>query len=492
MEISSLAVQNPWWSRKEAINEDIKIKEFLQSSVQWRPRLLKYMPLDKDVIYSVRGPRQVGKTTLVKIIIKDLLEKHVNPLDILYYACDLIRTPVMLYDLLESYYSWNRTLSDGRIRVFLDEISSILEWQQALKRFVDQHGNTNITLYITSSHSLDIERSTERLPGRTGEREGISTHKILLPMKFSEYVEMRAPELYATIKTHKLDEQAVRSKELLMLAKGKAPSSVQALLPLLSELDRFFEEYLLTGGIMFAANSFVNTKQIHQQLYELYVRQLMGDISRVGREERTAKQIIASLVSRIGSRSTWNNIAKENGIPSPPTVPQYAHILQSMFILDVFHKLGEDLQPMEASEKKVHFINPFIFHALRSWSLNPAGDSFKASIEFLSSTEHKSKLVEGVIGDHLARAAYNLKPTDLYDVSTHIFYWRTKKGHEIDYILKHEGKAYAFDIAYQNQLAGQDYIALKQFGTGCLISKHQFAVNHMIITLPASIFLLYI
>src|SRR3989344_5293071 len=288
MEISSLAVQNPWWSRKEAINEDIKIKEFLQSSVQWRPRLLKYMPLDKDVIYSVRGPRQVGKTTLVKIIIKDLLEKHVNPLDILYYACDLIRTPVMLYDLLESYYSWNRTLSDGRIRVFLDEISSIPEWQQAIKRFVDQHGNTNITLYITSSHSLDIERSTERLPGRTGEREGISTHKILLPMKFSEYVHIRRPKLYAKMKEHKLDEQTVRSKEFLMLAKGEVPLSLNALLPLVQELDGLFDEYLLTGGIMFAVTSFVKERQIPQTIYELYIRQLMGDISRVGREERTA------------------------------------------------------------------------------------------------------------------------------------------------------------------------------------------------------------
>src|SRR3989338_8672846 len=250
MEIQQLAIQNPWWAKKESIDEDVKIKEFLAAPVKWRPRLLKYMPLDRDVIYSVRGPRQVGKTTLVKVVIKDLIEKNTNPIDILYYACDLIRTPGMLYNLLETYHSWNRTLSEGRIRIFLDEISAIPQWQKAIKRFVDQYGNKDVTLYITSSHSLDIERSTERLPGRTGEREGISTHKILLPMKFSENVEMRAPELYATIKVHKLHEQTVRSKELLMLAKGQAPLSAQALLPLLSELDRFFEEYLLTGGIM--------------------------------------------------------------------------------------------------------------------------------------------------------------------------------------------------------------------------------------------------
>ena len=97
------------------------------------------MPLDRDVIYSVRGPRQVGKTTLVKITIKDLPDKNTNPINILYYACDLIRTPEILHELLESYYKWNRTLSKDRIIIFLDEISAIPGWRTAIKRFIDQY-----------------------------------------------------------------------------------------------------------------------------------------------------------------------------------------------------------------------------------------------------------------------------------------------------------------------------------------------------------------
>ncbi|MFQ5620219.1 MAG: ATP-binding protein [Candidatus Nanoarchaeia archaeon] len=492
MDITQLATQNPWWADKGAILNDVKIRDFMASPVQWRPRILKYIPLDKDVVYSVRGPRQVGKTTLVKIIIKDLLDQDTNPVDIFYYACDMIRTSDMLYDLLESYYNWNRTLSKGRMRIFFDEISAIPEWQKAIKHFIDKYGNKGITILLTSSHSLDIERSTERLPGRSGEKEGISTHKILLPMKFAEYVEIREPELYNKFKEQNLYKQETRSKEFLMLGKGEVPPSLRALLPLVPKLDKLLDEYLLTGGIMFAVASFVNTKNIPQTLYELYIRQLMGDISRVGRDERTAKQIIASIITRIGSRSTWHNIAKENGIPSTPTVQQYVHILQSMFILDTFYKANEKLQPLHASEKKLHLVNPFIFHALRAWSRNPAGDSFKASIEFLGSSEHKSKLIEGVVGDHLARASYNLKPSDLYDVSSHIFYWRTKKGHEIDFILKHESKGHAFDVAYQNTPSTKEHIAIKKFGAGCMISKNHFTTGPNIVTIPASLFLMYI
>src|SRR3989338_9158750 len=173
MDIGQIAVQNPWWSQKEAINEDVRVREFLNSPVKWKPRISKYMPLNRDVVYSIRGPRQVGKTTLVKVTIKELLNANTNPIDILYYACDLIRTAEQLYDLLQSYYLWNRTLSTGRICIFLDEISAIPDWQKAIKRFVDQYGNKNTTFCLTSSHSLDIERRTERLQGRTGEREGI-------------------------------------------------------------------------------------------------------------------------------------------------------------------------------------------------------------------------------------------------------------------------------------------------------------------------------
>ena len=79
----------------------------------------------------------------------------------------------------------------------------------------------------------------------------------------------------------------------------------------------------------------------------------------------------------------------------------------------------------------------------------------------LGASENKSKLIEGVVGDHLARAAYNLKPTDLFDVSDHIYYWQTSKGHEIDYMLKHENKAYAFDVCYQNRILNRLHSAKK-------------------------------
>ena len=83
------------------------------------PRLKKYIFLDKNVVYSIRGPRQVGKTTLIKIVIKELLEKN-SPLNIMYFACDLLRDNLALNDLLNTYYSWIRPQNKERIFIFLE------------------------------------------------------------------------------------------------------------------------------------------------------------------------------------------------------------------------------------------------------------------------------------------------------------------------------------------------------------------------------------
>jgi predicted AAA+ superfamily ATPase len=36
------------------------------------------------------GPKQAGKTTYLKLLVKDLLDR-VNPRTVMYFACDLLR-----------------------------------------------------------------------------------------------------------------------------------------------------------------------------------------------------------------------------------------------------------------------------------------------------------------------------------------------------------------------------------------------------------------
>ena len=384
MDLIEIRKQNPWWESPKRIGEDPKIMDFEASKVKWAPRLKKYIFLDKNVVYSIRGPRQVGKTTLIKLIIRELLQKS-NPTNIIYFACDLLKDNLALKDLLDTYFTWVRTQNNERVHIFLDEISSVNDWQKSIKQFVDINGNNNITIVITGSHTLDIKNSTERMPGRVGEKENVPVHKILLPMKFAEYVQMRNPELYRQAQDFKLDIAEDRGKQFMELMSGRIPASANNLRRLTPELDALLDEYLLTGGIMVAVNEYAKSGRISSQIYDLYIRQIMGDMSRINRDERTAKRILASMLKKVGSSYSWNSIKKDADIPAQQTVDQYINILHNMFILNIVYKIELDGAVKHASDKKAYILNPFIFHALNSWLLNPSKDPFECSKEQITS-----------------------------------------------------------------------------------------------------------
>ncbi len=492
MDILTIRKQNPWWENRERIKEDPKIKEYMHSRIQWNPRLRKNIDLTKNAIYSIRGPRQVGKTTLVKLMIESLLNQPINPINIIYFACDLLKDNTALADLIDSYYSWVRVQNKERVHIFLDEISSVKDWQSAIKHFIDLNGNQEITLLVTGSHTLDIKESTERLPGRVGEKEHVSTHKILLPMKFAEYVQLRNPELYKHVQELHLHETKARMEQFLSMIHGNLPSSASSLLSILPELDVLLDEYLLTGGIMIAVNEYLTTKRISSQIYEIYLRQMIGDMTRIKREEKTAKLILASILKRICVPLSWNSIRTENDIASPPTVEQYVQILRHMFVLNIFYKMELDGTVKTASDKKVHILNPFIFHALYGWLINPAQDPFQSAEDFILDPKNKSTLIEAVIGDHLNRAAYNIRPTDIFDASDFVYYAKTKKGYEIDYVFKTHDAMVGVDVTYQNTLNAEDFRGIIKLGKGCMVSKKDCQQRGRIAVVPASIFLLYI
>ncbi|ETR68295.1 MAG: hypothetical protein OMM_10674 [Candidatus Magnetoglobus multicellularis str. Araruama] len=71
--ISLLQQHNPWWIHKELIQEDVKIMDYNQKKYQYIPAIVGEYPLDTDAILTLRGPRQIGKSTSLKLLIQKLL-----------------------------------------------------------------------------------------------------------------------------------------------------------------------------------------------------------------------------------------------------------------------------------------------------------------------------------------------------------------------------------------------------------------------------------
>ncbi len=233
MSQADLVENNPWWLNKKAIDKDPRIVEWEASKFKWTPRLGDTFEWNLDLIYVLRGPRQVGKTTLMKLKIRDLLESGVEARRIFYWPCDLVEGPERLVRIITSYQDFSRkdTVAKDkgvgfkgwvlgpkpndtkagapidkttRLYIVLDEISSVKDWQKGIKSLYDAGRLRNCTLVLTGSHSIDLRKATETLARRRGEVDKLKDHlpdKILLPTKFSEYADTRSEKIHNMIRS---------------------------------------------------------------------------------------------------------------------------------------------------------------------------------------------------------------------------------------------------------------------------------------------------
>lgn len=170
-DISQLSENNPWWKDEKSINQDIKIKTFDEVKYKWYPALRHYISLDKDVIYTIRGPRQVGKTTLLKIIIKELINSNkINPENIFFWSFEM-NNAEELSQIIQIYLNWAGVKLGDRKYLFFDEICSVKNWQREILHLSNKGLFENCSILITGSHSMDIKYSGETLPGRRGGSE---------------------------------------------------------------------------------------------------------------------------------------------------------------------------------------------------------------------------------------------------------------------------------------------------------------------------------
>ncbi|HEY8542058.1 MAG TPA: AAA family ATPase, partial [Pseudothermotoga sp.] len=80
---------NPWWQRAQEIYIDRHIVSYEKSVFKYYPKkLFKAISPEKPGIYTLRGPRQIGKTTFLKLYIKNLIENQTNTTNIFFLTCD--------------------------------------------------------------------------------------------------------------------------------------------------------------------------------------------------------------------------------------------------------------------------------------------------------------------------------------------------------------------------------------------------------------------
>jgi len=433
--MTELSLLNPWWKGKEFIKEDKNLREFEEKEYKWQPALLNNIELKINNITALRGPRQVGKTTLVKLLIKNLLETGVNEKSIFFWNCDELPDFRELSSILREYLEFSKINNLTKNYIFLDEISRVKNWQRAIKALKDSGELDNCFILLTGSHTLDIKYGIERLPGRTGK---FGKDLALLPLSFSEYIKLIKPDIAKKIK---------KIKNLSVREINSAADNVKVFD---SELKVLFNQYLITGGFPLVINEFFSNKTIPEYLYELYLRWVVGDIVKWGKQERILIQLMASIILKQSSPISWDSLAKEAEIKSHKTVSVYVEDLENMFVFLTLYFLELNKKiPDYNKNKKIYFLDPFIYHV------------FNKKI-FFKENEIKPDLIEGVAVSNLSRLSYE-------SLFPKAYYWKNKR--EVDLLIKVKENIFPFEIRYQNKISKQDFKGLYHFNKGILVTK---------------------
>lgn len=494
---SELYEDNPWWKSPDKIDDDNKITEWNNSQIKWKPRIIHTFDFSKDIVYSLRGPRQVGKTTLIKLQIKDFLSQGVSPWNIMYYAFDVDNTPKNLVEVIKNYLDNTKTRrGKRRCFLFLDEVSSIKDWQRGIKRLWDQNRLRNCTIIATGSHTVDLKISTEKLPGRRGITSD-SLDKIMPPMKFSEYVSVIDPELKQKITDSGLLRAHSRTQIFKKLAESKIDKKFEELQGYLGDLNKYLFDYMLTGGIPRVVDEYVKRGQIDEGTYTTYLNAVLGDLNNLSRNETIFRQLVENVIKSIGWTTSWRSLQKDTDIGGQNTVPEYVNTLQEMFVLSVFYQYdSEKKKGLFQKEKKVRFHDPFFLHVLNGWIHNK--DSFNLANSFVENPTNQGNLIEGIVGDHLIRLAFSLttkKQTFVY--SNSLFFWKYGSQEEVDYVFNDgSGIEIPIEVKFQNKITVRDLDGIINFKrythvkNAILLSKDKIGIERECVIVPTSMFLL--
>ncbi len=430
MDLEILIKKNPWWKGKEYFKDDNDYKKWKEKKIKWIPKIINEIKLKPFSLHFIFGPRQAGKTTLLKLLIKRLLEKR-NPKSIFYFRCDEVADYKELREILEEYIEFREREKINSSIILLDEITASSEWWRTIKNFIDDGIFDKDVLILTGSASIRVKKEAEYFPGRRGYGKDF----IMLPLSFKEFVEIINPKI-----AKKLTSDA--HKNLIYL----------------KELNKLLLDYFACGGFPLAINSYFDKGIVEESIKDIYLTWIKNDLSKIGKDERIAREIMKVVLQKIPSPISWENISKETSIKSPKTIASYLHTLSDLFVITLLYFIDpNNLTIQFGKNKKLHLLDPLFFQIFEEWCL-------------MEIKEKESIIAESVLVLHLYRKYGN------------VFYWKNKE--EIDSLIREKDKLIGYECKWKEK-AKEKRIKIGKLKEVWTISKKDFK-NHII---PLSLFL---
>ena len=286
---------NPWWD------------EGYVFEIKNRAKYLKKISEDMDSkdILLLAGLRRVGKSSIMKLVIGDLIKNGMDKTRILFVSLDdFLFNDKSIFGIIDEYRLLHKIKMEEKIYLFLDEVTYKDKWQQQLKNIYDR-GNVKI-IAGSSSSSIFVDENAY-LTGRSRVIE-------VKPLDFDEWLVFKAIKLKAV------------DSDLMKV---------------------YFDDYLREGGM--PEYVIKNDRAYIQNLVEQLIYK---DI--IAKHNIKMKSVIQDLflllMERSGKQLSINNIGNILNI-TPSNAKRYIEYFEDTFLIALIRKYGKTNEKITSQSK---------------------------------------------------------------------------------------------------------------------------------------------
>jgi predicted AAA+ superfamily ATPase len=330
----------------------------------------------------VTGPRQVGKTTLLK---------HMRMRDRRYVSLDDLTLRALAND------DPNLFLQRYRPPVLIDEIQYAPALFPAIKVDVDSRRKPGAYWLTGSQHFRLMKGITESLAGRVA---------ILNLLGFSHRERDRRD---LTVSPFLPTEEQVLAR-----AGSAARTSIAAIF---GEIWKGSFPALLAGEIS-------DWELFYSSYLQTYVERDIRDLAQVGDQTRFMR-FLKACAARTGQMLNYSDLARDSDI-SVPTAKDWLSVLEASYQIHLVQPYHSNLTKRLVKAPKLYFMDSGFCAYLTDWK----------SPETLSSGAMAGAMFETwVLGELLKSWWHRMRNPNLY-------YYRDKDGREIDFLFCHDNRFY--------------------------------------------------
>ncbi|MBU1062831.1 MAG: ATP-binding protein [Patescibacteria group bacterium] len=358
---------------------------------QIKDDILKY--LNSPEIIAIVGPRQSGKTTVIKRIYQNLS-------DAIFLTFEDQQTLSLFEKNIKEFI---QTYVVGKKYVFIDEFQYAQHGGKLLKYIYD----TNHTkIIISGSSAIDLTiKAIKFLVGRVFVLN-------MFPLNFSEYLFYRDKNFYKIYNNKKISLKNLNNSFL-------APEQKDI-------LKKYYEEYAIWGGYprVVLAQTKEEKIEILKNIYNTYfLREVKGILGII--DDYKLNRLIKALALQIGNMIEYRELAQISEM-SVPTIKKYLNFLSKTYISELINPFYKNKRKEIVKNQKIYFYDT----GLRNSIIN--------DFRFFDERTDFGALLENTFWMQLIKNGHIAQ------------YWRDKNKNEIDFIIDiGEGKIRALEIKYR-------------------------------------------